>query len=314
MAFVMQADLFMRPFVRETVVDRRQPFLRWSPIFGGAIFAIGLWMLLQVLGMGVGLAAIDTDDAGSLKGAGIGTGIWSIIAPLIAMFVGGLLAGRTSGTRDRKVGAMHASVMWALALGVGLWAMMSLVSTLAGGVGRVAGAAGSATSSVVSGAAKSSDSAMSALGIDANDMIGPINERLRKEGKPTITAEQMSATMKALAQRGVRQGHMDREVIVQEVARNTSLSRPDAEDVANDLERKYQEVSTSAGAKLDEVGEKAKHIGLEAADKTGKALLLGGIMMLLSLGAAIAGGALGVPRRRDEEYPVITSTTPDPIA
>jgi hypothetical protein len=123
----------------------------------------------------------------------------------------------------------------------------------------------------------------------------------------------MSATMKALAQRGVRQGHMDREAIVEEVARNTSLSRPDAEQVANELERKYQDVSTKAGAKLEEVGEQAKHIGLEAADKTGKALLLGGVMMLLSLGAAIAGGALGVPRIRDEEYPVITSTTPTAI-
>jgi hypothetical protein len=303
----------MKPFVRETVIDRRQPFLRWSPIFGGAIFAIGLWMLLQVLGIGAGLAAVDTNDAGSLKGAGIGTGIWSIIAPLIAMFVGGLLAGRTSGTRDRKVGAMHASVMWALALGVGLWALMSVVSSLAGGVGRVAGAAGNATSSVVSAVANNSDAAMNALGIDANDMLGPINERLRKEGKPTITADQMSATMKALAQRGVRQGHMDREVVVQEVARNTNLSRPDAEEVANDLERKYQDVSTKAGAKLDEVGEQAKHVGLEAADKTGKVLLLGGLMMLLSLGAAIAGGALGVPRMRDEEYPIITSTTPTEI-
>jgi len=313
MAFVMQADLLMRPFVRETVIDRRQPFLRWSPIFGGAIFAIGVWTLLQVLGMGAGLAAVDTDDAGSLKGAGLGTGIWSIIAPLIAMFIGGLLAGRTSGTRDRKVGAMHASVMWALALGVGLWAMMSVLSSLAGGVGRVAGAAGSATSSVVSGVAKNSDTAMNALGIDANDMLGPINDRLRNEGKPTVTAEQMSATVKALAQRGVRQGQLDREVIVQEVARNTSLSRPDAEAVANDLERKYGDISTKAGAKLDEVGEQAKDIGLQAADKTGKVLLLGGLMMLLSLGAAIAGGALGVPRMRDEEYPIITSTTPTEI-
>src|ERR1044071_7963382 len=128
----------MRPFRRETVIDRRQPFLRWSPIFGGAIFAIGLRTLLQVLGMGVGLTAIDTDDAGSLKGAGIATGIWSIIAPLIAMFFGGLLAGRTSGTRDRKVGAMHGSVMWALALSVGLWAMMSILSSVVGGVRHVA--------------------------------------------------------------------------------------------------------------------------------------------------------------------------------
>ena len=298
MAFVMQGDLVMKPFVRETVIDRRQPFLRWSPIFGGAIFAIGLWTLLQVLGMGVGLAAIDTDDAGSLKGAGIGTGIWSIIAPLIAMFVGGLLAGRTSGTRDRKVGAMHASVMWALALGVGLWAMMSLLSSLAGGVGRVAGAAGTATSSVVTKT------------LDAGDFVDAINARLVREGKPQVTKAQLEQTMRSLAQRGVSGGRIDRETIVDELARGTSLSRVDAEEVATDIERKYGEMSTNA----EQLGERAKHIGLEAADKTGKALLLGGLMMLLSLGAAIAGGALGVPRVRDDEFPVITTTTPEPIS
>jgi hypothetical protein len=302
----------MKPFSRETVIDRRQAYLRWSPILGGAILAIGIWVLLQVLGMGVGLAAVDTDDAGSLKGAGIGTGIWSIIAPLIAMFVGGLLVGRTSGTRDRKVGGMHGSVMWALALAVGLWAMMSMLSTLAGGVGRVAGAASSATSSVVAGVAQHSEGAMSALGIDANDMVGPINERLRQDGKPTVTAEQLNATMKALAQRGVRGAEINREVIVAELARNTSLSQTDAQDVAADIERKYREVSTQAGAKLEQVGEDAKRVGLEAADKTGKALLLGGLMMLLSLGAAVAGGALGVPKQTREDTRV-TYSTHDPV-
>jgi hypothetical protein len=287
----------MKPFVRETVIDRRQPFLRWSPIFGGAIFAIGLWTLLQVLGMGAGLAAVDTDDAGSLKGAGIGTGIWSIIAPLIAMFIGGLLAGRTSGTRDRKVGAMHASVMWALALGVGLWAMMSILSSLAGGVGRVAGAAGSATSSVVS------------KNLDSDALVGAVNARLQREGKPEVSKQQLEQTMKTLAQRGVSGGRVDRQAIIDELARNTSLSRPDAEQVATEIESKYGEVSSRA----QELGDNAKHMALEAADKTGKALLLGGLMMLVSLGAAIAGGALGVPRVRDEEYPIITSTTPTEI-
>lgn len=296
MALVMHADVLMRPFRRETVIDRRQPFLRWSPIFGGAIFAIGLWTLLQVIGMGAGLAAIDTDDAGTLRGAGIGTGIWSIVAPLIAMFVGGLLAGRTSGSLDRKVGAMHASVMWALALGVGLWAMMSLLSSVAGGVGRVAGAAGSATSSVVS------------KNLDADDLVGAVNARLQREGKPQVSKAELEQTLKTLAQRGVSGGKVDRLVIADELARSTSLSRADAAQVATEVEAKYGEVS----ARAQELGQDARGMALNVADKTGKALLLGGLMMLLSLGAAIAGGALGVPRVRDEEFPIITST-PEPI-
>lgn len=296
MAFVMQGDLIMKPFRRETIIDRRQPFLRWSPIFGGAIFAIGLWTLLQVLGMGAGLAAIDTDNAGSLRSAGIATGIWSIIAPLIAMFAGGLLAGRTSGTRDRKVGAMHASVMWALALGIGLWAMMSMLSSVVGSVSHVAGAAGSATTAVVS------------KNLDTDDLVGAINARLAREGKPQVSKSDLEQTVKTLAQRGISGGTVDRQAIIDELARSTSLSRRDAEEIATDVENKYGEVSSRA----EQMGQDAKHMALVAADKTGKALLLGGLMMLLSLGAAIAGGALGVPRLREEEFPVIT-TTPEPI-
>jgi hypothetical protein len=289
----------MRPISRETIIDRRQPLMRWSAVFAGTALAVGLWILFQTLGMGLGLAAVDVDDSGNLKGIGIGTGIWSVIAPLLAMFLGAFLAGRLAGTRDKRVGAMHGSVMWALATAVGLWAVLSLVGALASGVAQVGGAAASATGAVVSGAAKAggkldAGDAMSALGIDTNDLVAPINERLEAAGKPPITAAQINATVRAVAQRGLHQGRVDREVLVEELAQNTALSRADAEDIATRFGARYEEVANRAQQMGQQIGEKAKAAGLQAADKTGKALLLGGLMMLLSLGAAAAGGALGV--------------------
>lgn len=289
----------MKPITRETILDRRQPLMRWSPVLAGSVLAIGLWILLQTLGMGLGLAAVDTDDAGSLKGVGIGTGIWSIIAPLIAMFAGAFVVGRLSGTRDARVGAMHGGVMWALATAVGLWMMLSIVSAMASGVARVGGAAADATGAVISGAASAgvnAGTAMDALGIDDSDLVAAINARLREQGKPPITSQQLQATVRAVAQRGVRQGKLDREVLVEELARNTSLSKADAQDIANQFGDRYEELATRARTRVDELGERAKHAGLEAADKTGKALLLGGLMMLLSLGSAIGGSILGVRR------------------
>jgi hypothetical protein len=286
----------MKPISREAIIDRRQPFMRWGAVIAGTVLAVGLWILLQTLGMGLGLSAIDTDDAGSLKGAGIGTGIWSIIAALIAMFVGAMLAGRLAGTREPRVGAMHGSVMWALASGIGLWAMFTVVSSLASGAARIGGVAADATSSVVSGAVAGGDNigaAGKALGIDASDMVAPVNERLQAQGKPTVTADQLNATARAVAQRSVREGRFDRQVLVDELAKNTQLSRADAEDIANQFSARYEELSTKASAKVEQLGEGAKHTALEAADKTGKALLLGGLMMLLSLLSALAGGALG---------------------
>jgi hypothetical protein len=298
--------------------------MRWSAVFAGTVLAIGLWILLQMLGMGIGLAAVDTDGDGNLKGVGIGTGIWSIIAPLIAIFVGALLAGRLSTSRDRKVGAMHGSVMWALALIVGMWAMMALLSSVAAGVARVGGAAAGAGGAMMTGAASTGANvgdAIEALGIDADDLVAPINERLQRDGKPPVTADQLEAAVKGVAQKAVREGRLDRALLVQELARNTALSRADAEDIANELAGRYDRASERFGGAVGRVGERATDLALETADRTGKVMLAAGLMMLLSLGAALAGGALGVPRtigRADASPPGRTdaplSTVPSPGA
>src|ERR1041384_3980556 len=62
-AYIMQPTI-----TRETIlIDRRQPMLRWSAVFAGAACSIGFWMLLQLIGVGVGLAAVDVNNAGSLR-------------------------------------------------------------------------------------------------------------------------------------------------------------------------------------------------------------------------------------------------------
>jgi MFS family permease len=128
----------MRPIARETILDRRQPALRWSAVIAGATVAVATWVVLQLIGMGAGLAAVELDDNGSLRGIGIGTTLWSILAPLIAMFVGGLVAGRLATTFDQKVGAAHGFVAWAIASLAGVLAVAWLVSAIAGGAVKMA--------------------------------------------------------------------------------------------------------------------------------------------------------------------------------
>ena len=128
----------MRPITRETITDRRQPALRWSAVFAGATVAVALWVLLQMLGMGIGLAAIDLDDAGSLRSVGLGTTVWTLIAPLIALFVGGLVAGRLAATYHGKIGAEHGFVTWAIASLFGMLTTTTLVGMLTAGTMRSA--------------------------------------------------------------------------------------------------------------------------------------------------------------------------------
>jgi len=94
-------------------------------------------MLLHTLGMAIGLIAINPDYPGSLRGVGIGTGIWSLIAPLIALFIGGAVASRVSGSITRIGAVMHGAVVWALSIVASMLLMVAMVDAILGGMSHV---------------------------------------------------------------------------------------------------------------------------------------------------------------------------------
>ena len=102
-------------------------------MFAGVAVAVALWLLFQMLGMGIGLASVDLDDAGSLRDVGIGTTAWTFAAPVLATFFGCLVAGRMAGTPGRGIGAIHGLVVWALTAILGTSSLVLVLSLLAGG-------------------------------------------------------------------------------------------------------------------------------------------------------------------------------------
>lgn len=109
----------MSPITRETIVERRQPLFRWSPVFAGAAVAFGLWVLLQMLGLGVGLLALGPEDL-ERRDMSIAMIVWTFAAPLIALFFGGLIAGRLAMTRDSRFASLHGLIVWALTAVLGI--------------------------------------------------------------------------------------------------------------------------------------------------------------------------------------------------
>jgi hypothetical protein len=307
----------MQPTIsRETIlIDRRQPALRWSAVFAGATCSAGFWLLLQVLGLGIGLASIDVDNAGSLRGVGLGTTVWSLIAPLFAMFLGGLVAGRLATTTERKIAGMHGLVMWALTSIVGLWATIWIVTMVAGGAIRTGGAAINAAGNMTSAVAGQVEpgSTLRDLRISPDDLLGPINLRLAAQGKPQLTANELEAAMRGVVRGGLAQGGIDRELLVRQLAANTRMSRADAEDIANQVEAQWNTLRGRA----EDVAQRAAHAALSAADAAGKALTTVGVSLLLSLITAVAGAILALHRGRrggGGDEPRRGRTTPEPSA
>lgn len=291
----------MQPsMTRETVfVERRHPSVRWSAVLAGAAVSVGLWIFLQVLGMGIGLSAVDTDDAGSLRGAALGTGLWTAIAPILALFAGGLVAGRVSGVRDRVHNGLHGVIVWALALVIGVLALARVLGALSGAVTATGSVAARGATAVV-GASGAAVDAGEALGLDADTLLGPVNARLREQGKPAVTADQLEAVAKDVAQRSVATGHLDRALLVDRLASRTALSRRDAEDVATQIEDQVDRVRD----RVADAADTAEGAALTAADRTGKAMVWASLALLLGLGASIGGAVAGTywrQRRRDDD-------------
>lgn len=264
--------------------------LSWGAILGGAFVALGVGVLLYSLGLWLGLSSVDPNDPSSLRSAGIGTGIWSAIAPLIALFCGGLVAGRGAGVTDRIGAGMHGAVMWGVTTIAALFMITSIISSLVGGAARLTGQAAGALGS---GAAQGQQVA-SALGIDMQDVLAPVNRELQQQGLPPVTAEQLQAASRDVVSEAVRTGQFNRELLVNNLAQNTELSREQAQRLAGDLEAQLGQARQQAGGILQDVQQGA----LSAVESTGSAMGWAFFALLLGLGSSILGAALGVSRRQ----------------
>jgi hypothetical protein len=263
----------MKPIFRETVVDRRQPQIRWTAVLAGTALALALWNLLNLLFVGGAMTAIDPDELDAATAMGIGSGIGSVLAPLLAMFAGGLLAGRLAAHYDRRVSGGHGALVWALTSVLGLVIMANVAGNFVDK--RMLGMHGAAASAPPAGT--------SAL---IDDEVRQINLHLKSQSAPTIeTTDFLDAARYAAGSDG---RSIDRDAFVSRLDANTKLSRPEAEAVLDQLGPSSPDVILAAQ-------QLALHRqqALEVAESTGNALLGAGAALFLCLACAIAGAVFG---------------------
>jgi len=259
---------------------------RWGAIFGGVFIAAAVWIVLHLFGMGVGLTAIEPNRTSSLRAIGIGTGIWSGIVPIIALFLGGMVVSRLAPNPNRLNRMIHGGLVWSVATLAAITMLVMLASSIVGGAVATGGQVAGTVAGAVAGTAGSVDrDTLSSLGINGNDLLVPVNQRLRADGKPEVTAAQLEAAVKDALRTAVRTGTIDRQVLVTALASNTALTERDADEIATTIEARWQRVR-QRGAELTD---RAATAALQAAEATGKALLGLSIALILGLAAAVAG-------------------------
>ena len=272
------------------------PRISWGAIFGGAVAALAIWVLLYTLGLALGLSTVDPQNPGSVRSSGLFTGIWSVLTPLIALFVGGWVASQAAGVLDRKSGSIHGLVMWGVTLLLGAFLTFTALGGIIGGLASAGKTAVQAGGGALSGLAGQAGGAAQAFGLDADDALAPVNQRLQAEGKPQVTSSQVQAATRDVVQDAIRQGRLDQSLLVNSLSQNTALSPTDAQEVASRIETQWNQARARAG----DLAERARTGALRAADATGKAFWGVFAALLLGMIAAVGGALLGVQRRYRE--------------
>ncbi|MDD7964013.1 hypothetical protein [Actinomycetospora lemnae] len=123
---------------------------RWGPAWTGALVAVPVFVVLQLLFTALGWLSVGVDGPGS----GAAASIVSAVLAIIALFVGGLAGGTASGSHAVSAdAALQGAMTWALAV-VGLLVLGAVGGgVLAGSLGTVGSLGGAVTVDAVQSAA-----------------------------------------------------------------------------------------------------------------------------------------------------------------
>ncbi len=276
----------MQPIARETIVERRQPYLRWSAVFAGAAVAGGAWLLLQLIFTGTALLAVDPSDAEHAATFYVGATVGSFLAPLVAMFLGGMLAGRLAAQYEKRIAGLHGVLVWCFT------AILGLVGT-----GLAVGAL--VDRSTMSAHTQSYNAPAPGTGDYLESAIAPASEHMQAQGAPGFDKDDVVAASRTAV---TNDGRVDRDAFVANLDAETKLSRPEAEAAVTQLGAATPDVVTHAHRLA-----KHREHAAEMANAAGKTMLLAGIALLFGLFAAVGGALVG---RRTVRRPFGRDTMP----
>ncbi len=104
--------------------------ISWPSIVAGAIAAIAIGFVLNVLGLAIGASAFNPYEINRQdETISIGGGLYAMFAQLVALQIGAFIASRTSRYPDHFGGSLTGFMVWALAVFV---AVILAVLTTAG--------------------------------------------------------------------------------------------------------------------------------------------------------------------------------------
>lgn len=313
----------------------------WGAILAGLAVAIATMLLLSLLGLAIGFSTVDfTGEGGAFAGIPTGAAIWFIATQLIALGVGGYVAGRLAAVPRATSAALHGATLWALSALLLAWATTSTIGTIVSGatsvVTTVARGAGQAVGAVVPNSMPNipiEDIAVSQLPPEVQQRLeaqGLTPEQIRQEARQAfrdvvsrreqaraVDAVQATATdilqnpvqaeqeIDTLVDRLVGTGGIisaqDRQEAAQALEQRLGLTPAEAQELVNRVEARVQALQQELRQTANNAQQEAAQLGDRASSALASAALWAFIASLAGLIAAVLGARAGKPATPIEE-------------
>lgn len=309
--------------VHNTVVmPNRVHRISWGAILAGAVIALVVMFVLYMLGLAIGAASVNpVQEIDPVTPAlGTGTVIWLAASTIIGLFLGGVTAGRMSGTTDEGDGALHGLVTWAVVTAVSLFMLTTAVGGVISGVtnafASVVSTAGQAAGDVapeVAQAINFQDETLMAIQNEAQAFVDAVTaEVVNEDGQSatqtddapmTIEQLQFNREIRAFLANPADITDADRNELAESIAGRTDLTAQEARVQIDRWEAFYVEVREDAETTAREVSQTVTDV----------IVVLAGAIFAAMIAGAFAAGAGGYVGTEEHERPVQTAnveTTP----
>jgi hypothetical protein len=321
----------------QAIVPAAMRRVSWGAILAGLVVALVAELALGMLGLAIGLGTINpASEPDTLRGFGVGTGLWLAFTTFIALLCGGYTAGRLAGMPRRTDGVLHGVVTWGLVTLVSTWLLTSLLGqVVAGAVGIVGaglGAVGQGVTAIAPQALGAAGQQLQRQGVTPQNIGQEINTFLRQTGDPALQPEALQrrierageaatqAARGAVAQpqtageeitaalsRVVAQGRgvvnqVDRQDAINVIKARTGKTDAEAAQIVDNWIATWNKLSAGVSTATQQAGQTAARITENVSGALGKVAGWSFVAMLLGAIAAALGGSLGSPK----ELPVAT--------
>jgi hypothetical protein len=269
----------------EAKIDEWRP-LSWSAIIFGTILALGLSILLHVLGIGITATILDATNRTSdhiVMVSGV-SALLFLISTAVSLFVGGFVASSLSRTFSSGRAAIY---------GLGVWALSTLITmaVLAPVLIRGAGAAANTAGTVVDRAISTLGGIGNTAAQSAQNAPAGLDSRIERIliGTSQPVDPNAAHDITTLVAQRLTQGNwtpQQRDQLDKAIARAANIP-------AEDAHRRVDEAQTTINSTLEEAQQalrRAAETARAAVEGTAYALA---ISMLIGLLAALAGAYFG---------------------